>query len=160
ILLLADRWLELDGLLRDLQDLADLVERKLHALRNLFGRRLAAELLDEVAARADELVARLDHVDRDADGPRLVRNGARDGLSDPPRRVRRELVAATVLELVDRLHEADVSLLDEVQELEPAVRVLLRDRDDKTQVRLDELGLGALGGSLSVSQLAVHLAQI
>ena len=37
-----------DRLLRDLQDLADLVERQLHLLGDLFGRRLAAELLHQV----------------------------------------------------------------------------------------------------------------
>src|SRR5699024_2564188 len=36
----------------------------------------------------------------------------------------------------------DVALLDEVQELQPAVRVLLGDGDDEAQVRLDHLGLG------------------
>jgi len=50
------------------------------------------QLLDELARGPDELVDRLDHVHRDADGARLVGDGARDGLADPPRRVRRELV--------------------------------------------------------------------
>src|SRR5262245_45851119 len=102
IFLLPDRGLERDRLLRDLEDLADLRDRDVHALRDLFRGRLAAELLHERARRADELVDRLDHVDRDANRPRLVRDGARDGLTDPPRRVGRELVAAPVLELVDR----------------------------------------------------------
>src|ERR1043165_1129514 len=78
VFLLTDRRLERDRLLRDLQDLADLVERQLHALGDLFRRRLAAELLDEVARRADELVDRLDHVDRDADRARLVGDRAGD----------------------------------------------------------------------------------
>src|SRR6266540_2018289 len=160
VLLLADRGLEADGLLRDLEDLADLVERQLHLLRDLLRRRLAAELLDEVAARADELVDGLDHVDRDADGPRLVRDGARDGLADPPRGVGRELVAALVLELVDRLHEADVPLLDEVEELQAAVRVLLRDRHDEPQIRLDELGLRPLGPVLALADRPVGAAQV
>ncbi len=49
VFLFADGGLEGDRLLRDLQDLADLVERQLHLLRNLFRRRLAAVLLHEVA---------------------------------------------------------------------------------------------------------------
>src|SRR5213079_3187320 len=49
VFLFADRRLERDRLLRDLQDLADLVERELHALGDLLGRRLATELLHEVA---------------------------------------------------------------------------------------------------------------
>src|SRR5262249_961190 len=56
-----------------------------------------------------------------------VGNRARDRLPDPPRGVGRELVAAAVFELVDRLHQADVAFLDEVEELQAAVRVLLRE---------------------------------
>src|SRR5690242_12134827 len=139
ILLLADRSLERDGLLRDLHDLADLRDGHVHPLRDLLGVRLAAELLHERPRRARQLVDRLDHVDRDADRARLVRDRARDRLPDPPRRVGRELVAALVLELVDRAHEADVPLLDQVEELEPAVHVALGDRHDEAEVRLDEL---------------------
>src|SRR5262249_10113886 len=72
VLFLTDGGLEADGLLGDLEDLADLVERELHLVRDLLGGRLAAVLLDEVAARANELVDRLDHVHRDADGARLI----------------------------------------------------------------------------------------
>src|SRR5881227_2558934 len=58
--------------------------------------------------------------------------------------VGREFVAAAVLELVDRLHQADVALLNEVEELQSAVGVLLGDGDDQPQVGLDELAFGAL----------------
>src|SRR5262249_44330793 len=46
ILFLADRRFERDRLLRDLEDLADLRDRDVHPLRDLFGRRLASQLLD------------------------------------------------------------------------------------------------------------------
>src|SRR5262249_14344846 len=48
IFLFADGGLERDRLLRDLQDLPDLVERELHLLGDLFGGRLASVLLNEV----------------------------------------------------------------------------------------------------------------
>src|SRR5204863_9074033 len=92
VLFLADRRLERDRLLRDLHDLADLVRRDEHALGDLFSGGLATEFLKEATRDADELVDRLDHVDRDADRPRLVGDGASDRLADPPGRVRRELV--------------------------------------------------------------------
>src|SRR5690242_17007773 len=160
ILLLADRSLERDGLLRDLHDLADLRDGHVHPLRDLLGVRLAAELLHERPRRARQLVDRLDHVDRDADRSRLVRDRARDRLPDPPRRVRRELVAAAVLELLDLLHEADVPLLDEVEEVQPAVRVLLRDRDDEPEVRDDQLVLGLVRLLLALAHHAERLLDV
>jgi hypothetical protein len=53
----------------------------------------------------------------DADGARLIGDRTGDRLPDPPGSVGRELKAAPVLELVDRLHQADVAFLDEVEEL-------------------------------------------
>src|SRR5438477_10202708 len=142
VLFFADRRLERDRLLRDLHDLADLVGGDEHALGDLFRGRFAAELLEQATRHADELVDRLDHVDRDADRPRLVRDRAGDRLADPPRRIRRELVALAVVELLDRTDEADVPLLDEVQEAHAAADVFLRDRHDEPKVRLREVVTG------------------
>src|SRR5438067_483827 len=58
-----------------------------------------------------------------------------DRLPDPPGGIGRELVAAAVLELIDRLHQADIAFLDQVEELQAAVGVFLGDRDDEAQVR-------------------------
>ena len=106
------------------------------------GERLAAELLHELALDVHDLVELLDHVDRDADRPPLVRDRARDRLADPPRRVGRELVAAAVVELLDRADEAERALLDQVQERQAAAQVALGDRDDEAQVGLHHLLLG------------------
>src|SRR5690606_35391418 len=71
-----------------------------------------------------------------ADRPRLVRDRAGDGLANPPRGVGGKLVAAAILELVAGFHQADVALLDQVQELQATVRIFLGDRDHEPQVRL------------------------
>ena len=69
----------------------------------------------------------LDHVHRDADGAGLVGDRAGDGLADPPRGVRRELEALGVVELLDRPHQAEVALLDQVEEQHAAPDVALGD---------------------------------
>ena len=61
---------------------------------------------------------------------------------NPPRRVRRELVAAAVVELLDRADQPERALLDQVEEREPAAQVALRDRHDEPQVGLDHVLLG------------------
>src|SRR5437867_582142 len=139
VFFLSDRRFERNRLLRDFQYFAHLVHGDVHLRRDLLRGGLAAELLHELPRGPDELVDRLDHVHGDPDRARLVGDGARDRLPDPPGRVGRELVTAAVLELVHRLHEADVALLDEVEELEPPVRVFLGDRDDEAEVRLHHL---------------------
>src|SRR5206468_7671287 len=65
-----------------------------------------------------------------------------------------------VLELVHGLHESDVPLLDQVQELEAAVGVLLGDADHEAQVGLDQLGLAALDLLLSLVQQLDALAEL
>ena len=89
-----------------------------------------------------QLVDRLDHVHRHPDGPRLVGDGPGDGLPDPPRGVRGELVPAGVVELLHRPDQAQVPLLDEVEEHQPAADVALGDRHDEPQVRLGQPLLG------------------
>jgi len=65
-----------------------------------------------------------------------------------------------VLELVDGLHQADVPLLDQVEELQAAVRVLLRDAHDQPQVRLDQLALGPAGPLLGLLDRPVGAAHV
>src|SRR3546814_11053036 len=62
------------------------------------------------------LFDRLDHVDRDADGAGLVGDRAGDRLENPPGGVGRELVAAAVFELIDRLHEDDITFMNKIKE--------------------------------------------
>src|SRR4030095_5880522 len=72
---------------------------------------------------------------------------------DPPRRVRRQLEPATVVELLDPLHQAEVPLLHQVEELQAPIQVSLRDRDDQAEVGADELSAGALGHVLAAGEL-------
>src|SRR5581483_11758343 len=159
ILVVADRRLHGNRLLRDLEHLADLVFGHVHALGELFRRRLAAHLLQHLPRDAIELVDGLDHMHRNANGARLVRDRPRNRLAYPPRGIRRKLVTATILELVHRLHQADVAFLDQVQELQAAVGVLLGDRDDQAQVRFDHLFLRTPRFGFADRHPAIHFFQ-
>ena len=64
---------------------------------------------------------------------------AGDRLPDPPRRIGREFVAAAIFELIDGLHQADIAFLDQIKELQAAVRVFLGDGDHEAQIGLDHL---------------------
>src|SRR5258708_5881293 len=93
-------------------DLANAFASNREGLAYFFGSGLAPELLHQLLTGTSLLVNRLDHVHRNADGARLVRDGPGDRLANPPRRIRRKFVAAAPLKLVGALHEANVAFLD------------------------------------------------
>ena len=105
--------------------------------------------MQQLAGHLLDLVDRLDHVDRDADGAGLVSDGTGDGLANPPRCIGGEFEALGVVELFHSLDQTQVSLLDEIQELHTAANIALGDGDDQTQVGLAQtlLGLLALGAA-------------
>ena len=53
------------------------------------------------------------------------------------------------------MHQAEVALLDEVEQRQPRCLVLLGDRDDQPEVRLDELTLGLLALAGGAAQFAL-----
>jgi hypothetical protein len=137
----ADRRLERDRLLTELEDVLHLIGTHLDLLRDLLDRGLAPQRLGQVASDARYPVHPLDHVHGDADRAGLVGERARDRLPDPPGRVRRELEAPPPVELLDRADQAEVALLDEVEQRETAARVALGDRNHETEIRLDQVVL-------------------
>ena len=136
----ADRGLQRDRLLRHLQHGADALDRQLDFLGDFLRRGLAAVFLDQLLLHPHQLVDRLDHVHRDADGARLIGDGAGDRLPNPPRGVGGKFVAAAILEFLDRFHQAHVAFLDQVEEGEAAVGVFLRDGNDEPQIGFDHFG--------------------
>ena len=118
--------------------LLELLVRDARLLLELVDRRLTPDAGDDRLRGARNAVVRVEHVHRDANRAALVGERAADRVTNPPRRVRREAVAARVIEALDRLHEADVALLDQVDQRQAAAVVAPRDRDDEAQVRLDE----------------------
>ncbi|MCY1177488.1 hypothetical protein D9M73_177980 [compost metagenome] len=97
---------------------------------------------------------------RNTDGAGLVGDRPGNGLTDPPGGIGRELVAATVFELVHGLHQADVAFLDQVEELQAAVGVLLGDGDHQTQVGFDQLFLRPASLGLTDGHTAVDVLDL
>ena len=85
-------------------------------LRQLLWGGIPTELAHHGTVQARDPVELLDDVDGNPDGPRLIGEGSAERLPDPPGRVRGELEAPAILEAIDRLHEADVPFLDEVEQ--------------------------------------------
>jgi hypothetical protein len=134
--------------------------RHFHLERQRRHIRLAAGFLHDLARDAVHLVDRFDHVHRHADGAGHVGDRTGDGLANPPGRVGRELVAATVFELVDRLQQADIAFLDQIEELQATVDVFLRDRNHQTQVGHRHFTLGLARAFFTGGHLLVDLAQV
>src|SRR5215471_10162901 len=144
-----NRSLERDRLLGDLQRFADLPRRHVDAAGEFFVGRLAAEFLYHQALSPQYLVYDLDHMDRDPDGTPLVCNGASYGLTDPPGRISRELVAPAPVELFDSPHQPDIPFLYQVEEVQTAINVILGDRDHESEVGLDHLAFSLFDFGLS-----------
>src|SRR5450631_347716 len=160
IFLFANWRFEGDWLLRNLQDFPDFCHRNVHPLGDFFRRRLASQFLHQLPRCADQLIDGFDHVHRDTNRTRLIGDGSGNCLPDPPRGIRRELIAAAVFELVYRLHQADVAFLNQVEELQAAIGVLLRNRDHQAQIGFDQLALGVLGIHVALDDLALRALEL
>src|SRR5581483_2480329 len=145
ILFFADWRFQRDWLLGDLQDLAHLRDRNVHLLGDLFARRFATEFLHQRTRSANQFVDRFDHVHRNTDGARLIGDGASDRLANPPSGVSRKLVTPSPFELIHGFHQTDIAFLNQIEELQTAVRIFLRDGNDQTEVRFNQFALRLAG---------------
>jgi hypothetical protein len=97
----------------------------------------------------EPLAKGLQGVGRYADGFGLFVVGAADGLFDPVGRVGGKTETAFRVELVDRVHEAEVALFDQVQEIDAGPVILFGDGDDQAQVGFNDaffrLGVALFG---------------
>ena len=100
-------------------------------------------------------------VAREADEAGLLVEGPADGLADPEGGVGGELEALAPVELVDGVLEAEVALLDEVEQLHARGKgVAPGHADDQAEVGPDEPVLGVGGGADRPLQLAAALTGV
>ncbi len=121
----------------EVQDAPHVGHRPVDQRRHPLDRSLAGRRRFEVAHGAQHEVDFLDHMHRQPDGARLVHDRALDGLADPPGRIGREAEAALGIEFFQRVDQAEIALLDQVEERDAAVEVMLGDIHDQAQVVLD-----------------------
>ena len=67
---------------------------------------------------------------------RLVGDGARNGLADPPGGVGGKFVALAVVKLFHGLDQPQVAFLNQIQEQHAAAHIALGNGDDQAQIRL------------------------
>ena len=99
----------------------------------------------------------------DADQAGLLVERPADRLTDPERRIGRELEATPPVELVDGMLEPEVALLDQVEQIHPlGQRIAPGDGHDETQVGADEavLGVGSCGDGVLQRHAALAVGQL
>ncbi len=124
--------------LHEVEQLRDPKRRQIRLGSDLVEGRVATELLAERPPGALHAAHLVGDVHGKANRPALLGERPLHGLPDPPGRVRGELEAHRPVELVDRAHEPQIPLLDQVEERDVGARVVAGDRHHEPEVRLDE----------------------
>src|SRR6478752_6870714 len=96
-LAIADGRLERDGILDEAEELLDALDGEAGVERDLLDRRIAVQLLRELATGALRPPDLLGDVNRQANRAALVGERTCDGLANPPGRVRRKLESELVV---------------------------------------------------------------
>src|SRR5208282_3563567 len=158
--IIAHRRVERDRLAGHLEQRVDARNRQTHFIGEVFRRGLAPQFLAELILRPPEPGHDLDHVDRNANGARLVGNGAGQRLANPPHRIGGKLIAAAILEFLDPLKQAKITLLNQIEQRLPPVDVFLSDGDHEAQIGFGHVisGLmGAVGGAVQLTEGPIKL---
>jgi len=142
VLFLPHRRFQTDGLLRQLQQLPHLVRFHIQCGGDLLHGWFPPVFVQQVTRRFLDPVDALHQMHRDADGAPLIRNGAGDGLADPPGCVGGKLEASLRLKFFRRLHQAEVALLNQVQKRQSTPGVALGYRYHQPQVCLAQSAAG------------------
>src|SRR5690606_27969626 len=139
LVVLRDARIEADRPLTDgLEDKLDLLDGEIELGGDLRGRGLLRTHGTQFGPRRHDLLRGGLQVSRQANRPPTVDHRAPNGVLDPPARVGREAEATGRIEAVDRLHQADVPLLDAVVHRQAGPLETVSDADDQPEIRLGE----------------------
>ena len=113
-------------------------------LRDLLHGRLPSEFLHQFPVAAGDLVDDLDHMHRHTNRACLVGDGTGNGLADPPCGIGGKLVSLGIVKLVHSTDQARVAFLDQIQNVQAAAGILLRNGDHQPEICLGKFILGIL----------------
>ncbi|MCH9617883.1 MAG: hypothetical protein SP1CHLAM9_12080 [Chlamydiia bacterium] len=142
----------------DFHHFAHLIHGHLQLIRQFLWRRLASDFVQNLATCPREFINRFNHMHGDANSASLVGNAARYRLTHPPCRVGRKFIAPAVLKFIHRPHQPDITLLYQIQELQPAIIVFFRNGNDEAQISLYHLLLRYIGFLFALLHLINNLA--
>src|SRR4051794_16459227 len=121
------------------QRLLHLLHRDVHSLGDLGRGGLPSQLLQERGGSLPDPMQRPGSIQRHPDDPALLGQRLQNGLANPPDRVRDELDALGLVELVGGPDQTEVALVDQVGQGHALVLVLLGHRHDEAEVAADQL---------------------
>ena len=116
----------------DLQNFADFFGWHIHLGTDFFRSWFAAKILKQLTLNPNQFINGFNHMNRNSNRPGLVSNRAGDRLPNPPGGVGGELEAFAVIKLLDRLHQAHVTFLNQIQKLHATTNVALSNRNHQS----------------------------
>ena len=134
VFFLTDRRFQRNRLLRYPQDFSYLIDRHIQFISDFLSTRFMAVSMEQLAGNLLDAVNGFNHMNRDTDSTRLVGNRTGNCLTNPPGCVGRELKALGMVELFDCLNQAEVTFLNQIEELHTTSDITFCNRNDQTQV--------------------------
>src|SRR6266566_5939999 len=90
-------------------------------------------------------------MDGQANCLRLIGERAFNRLLDPPGRVGGKFSTFRRIEALDRFHQPDVALRNQIEQRQSKIRIIVRDLHDQTQIRTNHQGTSFLVAALNFS---------
>ena len=133
-----------ERLLRAKKCFSDIQGFGVHELGHLLNRGGAPKLLPELLLGTPELAKKHPHIDRQSHGATFIGNRSGNSFANPPVGVGRKLVATAGVKAINRLDQAQISLLDRILQLQLAIGIFTGDGHHKAQIGGHHPVFGAL----------------
>ena len=113
--------------------------------------------MEQFILQVTQSVDHLTYVSENPDSASLIGHRPGDRLADPPGGVGGELITLGVVEFLHRVDQAQIVFLGQVQQWHAVPGVALGERDDQSEVDLQQMGLRPLAVADDPAQVPVQL---